>query len=158
MYTTILALHSWLRWLALGAGVAATIAVARDASSKGPAGTPATSLPDRLGMILTATLDAQFLLGLLLYFVVSPNMAAIREHFCESMKDPVARFWAVEHITMMLGAVIAAHVGRVLARKTADANSRRMKLFICYGIATVLMFLAVPWPGMRAGRPLFRGF
>jgi hypothetical protein len=33
-----------------------------------------------------------------------------------------------------------------------------MKLFICYGIATVLMILAVPWPGMRAGRPLFRGF
>jgi predicted membrane-bound mannosyltransferase len=73
------------------------------------------------------------------------------------MKDPVARFWAVEHITTMLGAVIAAHVGRVLARKTADPNARRMKLFICYGIATLLMFIAVPWPGMRAGRRLFPG-
>jgi len=149
MYTIILALHSWLRWLALFAGIAATIAASRDASSG--------NRSDRLGLILTATLDTQLLLGLLLYFVVSPNMAEIRAHFGESMKDPVARFWAVEHITTMLGAVVAAHVGRVLARKSADANSRRMKLFICYGIATVLMFLAVPWPGMRAGRPLFRG-
>ena len=145
MYTTILVLHSWLRWLALGAGLAATISAARNQS-------------DRFGTILLSTLDLQVLLGLALYFFVSPNMAEIRAHFGESMKDPVARFWAVEHITTMFGAVIAAHIGRVLARKTADPNARRMKLFICYGIATVLMFLAVPWPGMRAGRPLFRGF
>jgi uncharacterized protein involved in cysteine biosynthesis len=145
MYTTLLALHSWLRWLALGAGLAATIATARGKS-------------DRLGTILLSTLDLQVLLGLALYFFVSPNMAAIRAHFGESMKDPVARFWAVEHITTMFGAAIAAHVGKVLARKTADPNARRMKLLICYGIATVLMFLGVPWPGMRAGRPLFWGF
>jgi hypothetical protein len=160
MYPTILALHSWLRWLALGAGVAATVAAARNApaASTTSASAPATSLPDRFGVILTATLDTQLLLGLLLYFVVSPAMASIRLNFGESMKDPVARFWAVEHITMMLGAVVAAHTGRVLARKTADPNSRRMKLFICYGVATILMILAVPWPGMRAGRPMFRGF
>ena len=144
MYTTILVLHSWLRWLALGAGVAATIAVGRGKS-------------DRLGTILLSTLDLQVLLGLALYFFVSPNMAEIRAHFGESMKDPVARFWAVEHITTMFGAAIAAHVGRVLARRTADPNAKRMKLLICYGIATVLMFLGVPWPGMRAGRELFRG-
>ena len=144
--------------MALIAGIAATIAVARDTSSSGPAGSPAPGPSDRFGVIFTATLDVQLLLGLLLYFVVSPNMAEIRAHFGEAMKDPVARFWAVEHITTMLGALIAAHVGRVLGRKTADANSRRMKLFICYGIATLLMFIAVPWPGMRAGRPLFRGF
>jgi hypothetical protein len=157
MYTMTLALHSWVRWLALFAGIAATIGAART-PSQGAAGSSAGNPPDRFGLFLTATLDLQLLLGLLLYFVVSPNMAEIRAHFGESMKDPVARFWAVEHITTMLGAVVAAHVGRVLARKSTDANSRRMKLFICYGIATVLMFLAVPWPGMRAGRPLFRGF
>jgi hypothetical protein len=145
MYTTILVLHSWLRWLALGAGLAATVSAARNQS-------------DRFGTILLSTLDLQMLLGLALYFFVSPNMAEIRAHFGESMKDPVARFWAVEHITTMFGAVIAAHIGRVLGRRTADPNARRMKLFICYGIATVLMILAVPWPGMRAGRPLFRGF
>jgi len=159
MYSTILALHSWLRWVALAAGVLATIAAARDTSSlSASSGRPSAGLLDRLGMILVSTLDLQLLLGLALYFIVSPNMAEIRANFGAAMKDPAARFWAVEHITTMLGAVIAAHVGRVLARKTADANSRRMKLFICYGIATILMFLAVPWPGMRAGRPLFRGF
>ena len=83
-------------------------------------------------------------------------MEGIRQNFAASMKDPVARFWAVEHITMMLGAVVVTHVGRVLARKSATADVKKMKLFVCFGIATVLMFLAIPWPGMRAGRPLFR--
>jgi hypothetical protein len=96
------------------------------------------------------------LLGLLLYLVVSPNMAAIRANFGASMKDPAARFWAVEHLTMMVVAVVLVHVGRVLGRKAASPDSKRMKQFICFGLATALMLLATPWPGLRAGRPLFR--
>ena len=107
-------------------------------------------------MAFVSALDLQLLLGLLLYLVLSPNMAEIRANFGTSMKDPVARFWAVEHITSMLVAVVLVHVGRVLGRKAATPDSRRMKLFICFGIATALMLLAIPWPGMRAGRPLLR--
>ena len=152
MYTTILTLHSWLRWLALLAGVAATIAALRDDTPP-----PAPGRADRWGLILMIALDTQLLLGLLLYFVVSPTMSSIRDNFGLAMKDPVARFWAVEHLTMMLGAIVLAHVGRVLARKSRSADSKKMKLFVCFGIATALMFLAIPWPGLRAGRPLFRG-
>ena len=151
MYTTILTLHSWLRWVALVAGVAATLAAVR--SDTAP---PGKTRADRWGLILMITLDIQMLLGLVMYFAVSPVMASIRADFGAAMKDPAARFWAVEHITMMLGAVVLTHVGRVLAKKTANADARRMKLFVCFGIATAFMFLAIPWPGLRAGRPLFR--
>jgi hypothetical protein len=150
MYTTILLLHSWLRWVALVAGVAATIAALRETPG------PGASRADRWGLILMATLDLQMLLGLVMYLAVSPTMVGIRENFAASMKDPAARFWAVEHITMMMGAVIVTHVGRVLARKSASPDTKKMKLFVCFGIATALMLLAIPWPGMRAGRPLFR--
>lgn len=151
MYTTILVLHSWLRWLALLAGVVATIAAMTDTAPLGQ-----KSAVDRWGLILTIALDLQLVLGLLLYFAVSPVMAGIRANFGAAMQDPAARFFAVEHITMMLAAIVLAHVGRVLARKAKTTDSKKMKLTICFGIATVLMFLAVPWPGMRAGRPLFR--
>jgi hypothetical protein len=152
MYATFLMLHSWLRWVALLAGVAATIAALTETTPP-----PTTSRADRWGLILMITLDIQMLLGLVMYFAVSPVMEAIRQNFGASMKDPVARFWAVEHITMMLGAVVITHVGRVLARKSATADAKKMKLFVCFGMATVLMFLAIPWPRlMRAGRPLFR--
>jgi hypothetical protein len=151
MYTTILVLHSWLRWVALIAGIGATIMALRDNS--GPSG---SSRLDRWGMVLVTALDLQMLLGLLMYLVVSPTMEAIRANFGASMKDPAARFWAVEHISGMLVAVILVHVGRVLGRKATTPDSKRMKLFVCFGIATVLMLLSTPWPGLRAGRPLFR--
>jgi uncharacterized membrane protein len=152
MYTTILTLHSWLRWLALIAGVVATFAALSDKTAP-----PARSRADVWGLILMIALDTQLLLGLLLYFVVSPNMSEIRANFGAAMKDPVTRFWAVEHLTMMLGAIVVAHVGRVLGRKSTSADTKRMKLFVCFAIATVLMVLGMPWPGLRAGRPLFRG-
>jgi hypothetical protein len=151
MYTTILVLHSWLRWAALVAGIGATIMAMRDRS--GPSG---SSQLDRWGMGLVTLLDIQLLLGLIMYLVLSPTMEAIRANFGGAMKDPVARFWAVEHISGMLVAVILVHVGRVLGRKAISPDSKRMKLFVCFGIATVLMLLSIPWPGLRAGRPLFR--
>jgi hypothetical protein len=151
MYTTVLLLHSWLRWLALIAGIGATVTAARNTA--GPGG---TARLDRWGMALVSVLDLQLLLGLLLYLVLSPNMAAIRADFGASMKDPAARFWAVEHITMMLLAVVVVHVGRVVGRKAANPEAKRVRQFICFGIATALMLLATPWPGLRAGRPLFR--
>ena len=151
MYTTILALHSWIRWIAIIAGIGATMMAMRDSS--GPSG---SSRLDRWGLALVTALDVQMLLGLIMYLVVSPTMDAIRGNFGAAMKDPVARFWAVEHIAGMLVALVLVHVGRVLGRKATNPDSKRMKLFVCFGIATVLMVLSIPWPGLRAGRPLFR--
>jgi xanthine/uracil permease len=101
-------------------------------------------------------LDIQMLIGLVLYLAVSPNMQDIRAHFGEAMKNPQLRFWAVEHVSAMFVAVVLVHVGRVLARKASSPAAKRTRMIVCFGIATVLMMVGTPWPGMAAGRPLFR--
>ena len=55
------------------------------------------------------------------------------------MRDPVARFWAVEHVTMMILAVALGHVGRVLARKARQtaASAHGFAPAICFGLATI---------------------
>jgi hypothetical protein len=58
----------------------------------------------------------------------------------------------------MIVALVLVHVGRVLSRKASNPASRRTRQMICYGLATVIMALATPWPGTAAGRPLFRFF
>jgi hypothetical protein len=146
MYTIILVIHSWVRWVALVAGVGTTFAAARRQDA----------VAERWAMVTMMTLDIQLLLGLLLYLVVSPNMREILAHFGDAMKDPTSRFWAVEHITAMMLAVVLAHVGRVLARKAASADKKRARLLVCFGLATVLMIVGMPWPGRPGGRPLFR--
>ncbi len=102
------------------------------------------------------TIDVQMLLGLLLYLVVSPSMRMIRENFGAAMESSTLRFWAVEHISTMLLAVVLVHVGRVLGRSAKTAQGRRTRLALSFGLATILMIVATPWPGMINGRPLFR--
>jgi hypothetical protein len=148
MYTLVLTLHSWLRWAALIAGVVAifTLFSSRDTSGRA----------DFWGLVLTIVLDVQFLLGVLLYGVLSPFTAEAMRDFGAAMRNPGLRFFAVEHVTLMLAALVLVHVGRILARKAATVDAKRMRLLICFGLATLLMVLAIPWPGMAAGRPLFR--
>lgn len=151
MYTTVLALHSWVRWIALVAAVGTTMAALRGKVEG------SDSLADRWGMVAMMVLDVQLLLGLLLYFVASPNMRAILDNFGGAMKDPALRFWAVEHTTAMFAAIALAHVGRVLARKATTPVAKRNRVLICFGLATVLIILGMPWPGRPGGRVLFRG-
>jgi len=148
MYTFVLALHSWLRWVALIAAVLATYSAISDRDSSGRS--------DLWGLVLTIALDVQLLLGVLLYVALSPFTAEAMRDFGAAMRNPGLRFFAVEHVTLMLVAVVLAHAGRVLARKAKTPDAKRVRLLMCYGLATLLMVLAIPWPGMASGRPLFR--
>ena len=150
MYTLVLLVHSWLRWIALAAGVAAIGSSVADRGGTGGASA------ERWGLIFMIVLDLQMLLGLLLYLVLSPFTAEAMRDFGAAMRAPGLRFFAVEHLVLMFFAVIMAHVGRVLARKAPTAEASRSRRIICYALAMVAMLLAIPWPGTPAGRPLFR--
>jgi hypothetical protein len=74
------------------------------------------------------------------------------------MKVSALRFWVVEHLVGMLIAVALAHVGAVKIRKaTGDARRHRVAL-IFFSLSLLAIFASIPWPGMPAGRPLFRIF
>jgi hypothetical protein len=150
LYTTVLLLHSWVRWAALALGGAATVAAigGNDAASTGRA--------DRLGLFFMMVLDIQMLLGLLLYLVLSPFTTRALEDFGAAMRTPSLRFWAVDHAATMMIAVIVVHVGRVLSRKAAVPEAKRWRLVASAGLATLLMVIGTPWPGLPNGRPLFR--
>ena len=154
MYTTVLIIHSWLRWIALVTGVGATFAAM--SWRPAPGDVSKVSRVDLWGLFLIIALDIQMLLGLMLYLVLSPTMKEILAHFADSMKDPATRFWAVEHVTAMFAAVAVAHIGRVLARKAATPAAKRNRLIACFAVATILMLIGIPWPGRPGGRALFR--
>jgi hypothetical protein len=149
MYTLVLLLHSWLRWLALGAGLAAVFA------ALGKGGEDLRRL-ERWGLVFMIALDTQLLLGLLLYGLLSPFTSQAMQDFGSAMRDPLLRFWAVEHFTMMLIAAILVHVGRVLARNATDPGKKRKRMLVCFGLALLLILVGIPWPWMTVGRPLFR--
>lgn len=141
MHELALLLHSWVRWIAIISGILATASAFSSTSGGG----------SRWSRIFTIALDVQFLLGLILLLTLDlfANMG-------ETMRDPVSRFYAVEHGTIMFIAIALAHMGKVLARKAKTPASARTRALVCYGLATVLLLVGTPWPGMRDDRPLFR--
>lgn len=141
MYAIVLIIHSWLRWAVLAAGLVATVrGGSRDESA---------------GKWFTILLDVQLLVGLLLYFALSPVTGAALDDFGGAMKVPQLRFFAVEHVLGMLIAMTLAHIGRARVRK-APVGRKARTAAIFYGLALVAILASIPWPGLPAGRPLFR--
>jgi hypothetical protein len=151
MYTTLLVVHSLLRWVVI---VAALIALAR-AFGGWSSGRPWTPADEKAGKFFLLFFDIQVLIGLLLYVGFSPMTQAAFADFGAAMGDSVMRFWAVEHIAGMLVAVAFAHIGRVRARKATYPEARHRTTAIFFGLAILVMLLTIPWPFMPAARPLF---
>jgi hypothetical protein len=151
IYTGVLVIHSWLRWLVLLFGIVAFVRAAAGAAAT----KPWTPSDDRAGFWFSMALDVQFLLGLLLYVFLSPITHAAFSDFAGAMKDSVQRFWAVEHVVGMFIGIALVHIGRARARKT-DSLRRHKVAAIFFGLALVVILASIPWPGMPYGRPLLR--
>lgn len=151
MYPTILALHSWLRWLTLILAVAATLNAARPLSPDGAP--PRGRWWDSLLML---AVDVQLLAGLMLFFGVSPFTTQGLADLGVALRNPVLRFWTLEHPAAMFAALILIRVGRVLAMRAGTPDAARKRRLACFAAATVIMLAATPWPGLMNGRPLFR--
>ncbi|HZH02603.1 MAG TPA: hypothetical protein VEY30_02395 [Myxococcaceae bacterium] len=151
-YTMTLWVHSWLRWAVLGLGMAAVGRALLGWRSRRPWGVG----DRRLQLAFVTSVDIQFLLGLLLYFVLSPLTPKSGEAWRASMRVPWLRFFAIEHTFTMLLAVATFHVASVLSRKAPDDAGRHRRWWV--GVAAGLLIIAVgiPWPGLSYGRPLLR--
>ena len=149
MYGLVLDVHSWLRWAVIIAGLWTLLRAWL------PGRRPWTAADDRSVRLFIIALDIQFLLGLLLYFALSPFTRQAMADFGAAMKVAGLRFFAVEHVVGMLVAITLAHIGAARIRKTPP--ERRHRLAAIYFLLALLAILAsIPWPGMPAGRPLFR--
>jgi hypothetical protein len=153
MYTALLFLHSWIRWIVILSAAAALGGAVAGVTTR-RAWLPVDNL--RVAFF-THSLDLQMLIGLVLYFFLSPVTRSGFENLQLTMRDPVLRFFVVEHLTGMVIATALAHVGRARARKATDAPARHRAVLVFVGLALVVLLLSIPWPGMAGGRELFRG-
>lgn len=151
MYSGVLLVHSWFRWAVVITGVLAALRAIAGASGRRP-WTPAD---DRAGLWFTIALDVQVLIGVCLYFALSPFTAEAMKDFGAAMRNPALRFWAVEHAFGMIVALVLAHVGRIRIRN-ADTSRRHTIAAIFFTIALVAILASIPWPGMPNGRPWVR--
>lgn len=152
MYTALLFLHSWIRWLVILSGLAVLGGAVAGVTTR----RAWLRVDDVRIALFTRSLDVQFLIGLILYAFLSPVTRSGFENLSLTMRDPILRFFVVEHIVGMIVAVALAHVGHARARKATEAAARHRAILVFVGLAMVVMLLSIPWPGMPGGRELFR--
>ena len=147
MYPHLLAFHGLLRWVALIAGIIAVVIATSGWSGKKPV-TPGLR---KSGIAFVITMDLQLLIGLILYFAVSPVTKMAFQNMAAAMKVHELRFFTVEHTTYMLVAVILAHVGGAISRKGKTDRGKYRGASICYILSLLLILAGIPW-----FRPLLR--
>ena len=59
------------------------------------------------------------------------------------MKDASARYWLVEHGSMMILAIVLITLARVTTKKITDSTAKYKRLFIYNGIAFVIIIVAI---------------
>jgi hypothetical protein len=151
VYTPVLAIHSWLRWITLLLAVGATMNAWRpdtDLSARPPG-----RYWDTFFMM---ALDFQVLFGLLLYFGLSPTSKFGLENMGAALQNSTIRFWTLDHIAWMTAATVLVRVGRVLAINAKTSATRRKWRFLFFALTTLTIIAGIPWPGLPYGRALFR--
>lgn len=141
MYISILAFHNIIRWVVVIGGA---LAIGR--AWMGWLGKKQwTPLDDQFGLIFTMGMDVQILLGLILYFVLSPITTGAFGDMGAAMSDSGTRFFVVEHIAMMILGLGLAHVGRSRSKKGTDDTTKYKMAAIFYTLAVLFVLAGIPW-------------
>jgi hypothetical protein len=132
--------HSGLRYVVLGLLIAA-IFIAYSNWKKGSEGDSKIYL---FAFIATHT---QLLIGLILYFM------SAKVNF-DQISVKVFRFYTIEHIFMMLIAIVLITLGRIRSKKLTGADKHRTVLYY-YAMGLIIILVAIPWPFRNLGADWF---
>ena len=152
MYNALLFLHSLLRWVIL---LLALIAIFRSYAGMS-GGKPFTAGDKKIGLFLMISAHSTLLIGLYQWITGPWGLQNIRNMGMEAvMKDPVYRFYAVEHMTVMIIGIVLITIGKKASKMAIPDQAKHKRTFWFYLIALIIILASVPWP-FRAGigRPL----
>ena len=148
-YSTLLLIHSWLRWAFLFAALYAIIRSLNGKINNKPFGKEENTA----AKILIALTHTMLLLGLILWFI-SPNVQqALSQGASVFMKDSVKRALVIEHPLTNIIAVVLIQLGRIKSKKAYEDDSKHMRSLVYYGLGLLLILSRIPW----GTSPMLRG-
>ena len=135
--------HSGLRWVVLGLLVYAILNALRKKSTY--------EKSDRLlNMFTMVSSHIQLVIGLVLYFT------STKVSFVEGwMKSDLLRFYGMEHILLMIIAIVLVTIGHGKAKRALDVTKKHKTIILYYSIGLLLILASIPWPFRKLGAGWF---
>jgi len=152
MYSSLLLVHSWIRWVVLLSALALTFLFVRGWLTRRTWG----GSENAQLWIFSQTLLYQGLFGLLLYVGGSPFTKLLISAPSTALSNPVPLFWSVRHPLTMLSSIAVFFVGRYLTLKKAHPQNKFRSAALTLATTMLIILTAVPWSGLLYGRSWFR--
>lgn len=127
--------HSGLRWLVLFALVAAIVNAVTNTSNNQP------NKKNGIALIALITSHIQLVIGIVLLFL--SEKVSFESGW---MKNAVTRFFGMEHVLMMIIAVVLITIGYSKSKKQRTLGAANKKIQLFYIIALLVILAAIPWP------------
>jgi len=142
MYNFIFQLHSGFRFIVM---VLLLLAILQ--SLAGWFGNrPYTTINRKVNLFTLISAHIQLLIGLILYFI-SPLV----QFNSTTMKDDTTRYWTVEHIVMMIFAIVLITIGHARSKRVLAPAGKHRTIAIFYLLALLVIVLAI----IQSMRPFF---
>lgn len=153
MYSGMLHLHNFLRWIIL---ILLLVAIYKHFVDRHK---PFTAGHKKIDLFLLISCDIMLLVGLYQWISGNAGLKAIQNYgMGDVMKTPALRFFAVEHFTAMLLAIILVHLGYSYGKKSVPDGQKHKRILWFFGVALLLILISIPWPFREnIGRSLFPG-
>ncbi|MGH2643549.1 MAG: hypothetical protein ACRDE2_06355 [Chitinophagaceae bacterium] len=139
----LLILHSWLRWVVI---ITAIWAIIRAISGLSNRNKIYNSADNKSSLFFMISMDLQFLIGILLYFIGGWAKNWTGGQIATVMQSSSLRFFTVEHEVMMILAWIIVHIGRSVVKRSRTDRTKFSKSLVYFLVAFILILIATPWP------------
>ncbi len=96
-----------------------------------------------LSISLILFLYIQLISGISLYFFLRPLLGDENLTLIEVNQRSTLQFWAIEHLSLMLFAILLAQVGRLFISKTQNDRRKYKNTSFYYGVSFVLVLVSI---------------
>ncbi len=149
MYNGLLHLHSALRWVILVLLLVAVYNALTNRNNEFTGGHRKTAL------FLLITADITLLVGIYQWITGAWGLKSIQMNGMSAvMKNPNLRFFAIEHTTGMLLAIVLIHIAYSYSKKPVGGPQKHKRMLLLYVLALLIILISIPWPFREGiGRP-----
>ncbi len=94
-------------------------------------------------MIFNIGLYLQLILGFIIYFTLRTTLEGAIWEVHDTENDASLRFWAIEHIALMIFALFLTQLGRVFIKRTPQSVRKFKASVFYYGTALILILFSL---------------
>ena len=143
MYTGLLHLHSFLRWVIL---ILLLVNIFRNYAN---ANKPFTPTDRKLSLFLMISAHLTLLIGLYQLFFGRYSWSQVPAG-TNVMKDNFWRFFLIEHPFGMIAAIVLITIGNSTAKKNIADKKKHAKMGLLFLLALIIILATIPWPFREA--------